>query len=88
MVLLIALAIRLWLTGRRPVSFECLILPIGVIYSDIIEKFYASNQTISLNSSDFRNTTYQSRFRRGGGANPIILKRLKIQDIENVIQRP
>lgn len=39
--LLIAFAIRRWLTGRRPVSLPCLIRPISVMYSDIIEKFYS-----------------------------------------------
>lgn len=38
--LLMAFATRLWLTRRKPVSFECLILPIEVMYSDMIEKFY------------------------------------------------
>lgn len=38
--LLIAFAIRRWLTGRRPVSLLCLMRPISVMYSDIIEKFY------------------------------------------------
>jgi hypothetical protein len=37
--LLIAFAIRLWFTGRRPVSFLCLIRPISVMYSDIMLKF-------------------------------------------------
>ena len=37
--LLIAFAIFLWFFGRRPVSFECFIRPISVMYSDIIVKF-------------------------------------------------
>lgn len=37
--LLIALAIFLWLTGRSPVSLECLMRPIGVMNSAMIEKF-------------------------------------------------
>jgi hypothetical protein len=35
----IALAIFLWFLGRNPVSFECFILPISVMYSDIMVKF-------------------------------------------------
>ena len=37
--LLMAFAIFLWFFGRSPVSFECFIRPISVIYSDIIVKF-------------------------------------------------
>jgi hypothetical protein len=34
-----AFAIFRWLTGRNPVSEECLIRPISVMYSDMMEKF-------------------------------------------------
>lgn len=37
--LLIAFAILRWFTGRSPVSEECLIRPMGVTNSDMIEKF-------------------------------------------------
>lgn len=36
----IAFAIFLWFFGRSPVSLECFIRPISVMYSDIIVKFY------------------------------------------------
>jgi hypothetical protein len=36
-----AFAIFLWFFGRRPVSLECFIRPVSVIYSDIIVKFYS-----------------------------------------------
>jgi len=42
-LLLIALAIRRWFTGRRPVSLLCLMRPMGVMYSDIMLKFYSSH---------------------------------------------
>jgi hypothetical protein len=35
----IAFAIFLWFFGRRPVSLECFIRPISVMYSDMIVKF-------------------------------------------------
>jgi hypothetical protein len=35
----IAFAIFLWFFGRRPVSLECFIRPVSVMYSDIIVKF-------------------------------------------------
>lgn len=34
-----AFAIFRWLTGRNPVVLRCLMRPMGVMYSDIIEKF-------------------------------------------------
>ena len=40
MALRMAFAIFLWFFGRRPVSLECFIRPISVMYSDIILKFY------------------------------------------------
>lgn len=45
--LLMALAIFLWLTGRSPVSFECLIRPIDVMNSAMIEKFCKLGQRSS-----------------------------------------
>lgn len=45
--LLMALAIFLWLTGRSPVSFECLMRPIGVMNSAMIEKFCKLGQRSS-----------------------------------------
>jgi hypothetical protein len=41
MALRMALAIFLWFFGRRPVSLECFIRPISVMYSDIMVKFCA-----------------------------------------------
>ena len=38
-----AFAIFRWLTGRRPVVLLCFMRPIGVMYSDIIEKFCGGN---------------------------------------------
>jgi hypothetical protein len=35
-----AFAILRWFLGRRPVSLECFIRPVSVMYSDIIVKFY------------------------------------------------
>ncbi len=43
-----ALAIFLWFLGRSPVSFECFIRPISVMYSDIMVKFCGS--PVSRNS--------------------------------------
>lgn len=40
MALRIAFAIFLWFFGRRPVSLECFIRPISLMYSDIIVKFW------------------------------------------------
>lgn len=40
MALRIAFAIFLWFFGRRPVSLECFMRPVSVMYSDIIVKFY------------------------------------------------
>lgn len=40
MALRMAFAIFLWFFGRRPVSLECFIRPISVMYSDMIVKFY------------------------------------------------
>jgi len=37
----IAFAIFRWFFGRRPVSLECFIRPISVMYSDIIVKFWS-----------------------------------------------
>lgn len=34
-----ALAILRWFFGRSPVSFECLMRPISVMYSDMMVKF-------------------------------------------------
>lgn len=39
MALRIAFAIFLWFLGRRPVSLECFIRPVSVMYSDIMVKF-------------------------------------------------
>lgn len=39
MALRIAFAIFLWFFGRRPVSLECFIRPVSVMYSDMIVKF-------------------------------------------------
>jgi hypothetical protein len=41
------LAIFLWLTGRSPVSFECLMRPIDVMNSAIMEKFCRLGQRCS-----------------------------------------
>lgn len=35
----IAFAILRWFFGRRPVSLECFIRPVSVMYSDIMVKF-------------------------------------------------
>jgi hypothetical protein len=40
MALRIAFAIFLWFLGRRPVSLECFIRPVSVMYSDMIVKFW------------------------------------------------
>lgn len=37
-----ALAILRWLTGRSPVLSECLILPMGVMKSEMREKFWCA----------------------------------------------
>lgn len=42
MALLMAFAIFLWLAGRRPVSSRCCMRPMGVMNSEIREKFYVS----------------------------------------------
>lgn len=47
--LLMALAIFLWFTGRSPVSFECLIRPIDVMNSAMMEKFCKLGQRSSGN---------------------------------------
>lgn len=39
MALRMAFAIFLWFLGRRPVSLECFIRPVSVMYSDMIVKF-------------------------------------------------
>jgi hypothetical protein len=44
----IAFAIFLWFFGRRPVSLECFIRPISVMYSDMIVKFCVRQSTIPL----------------------------------------
>ena len=57
MALLMAFAIFLWFTGRRPVSLECLIRPIAVINSEMMEKFCALGQPFPVSHFD-RESTY------------------------------
>lgn len=47
----IAFAILRWFTARRPVSRRCLIRPMEVMYSDIIEKFLYSANGLIPNTS-------------------------------------
>jgi hypothetical protein len=43
----IAFAILRWFFGRRPVSFECFMRPISVMYSDIMVKFCGALASVS-----------------------------------------
>lgn len=70
-LLLIAFAIFLWLTFLRPVSLPCLIRPMGVMYSDIMEKFCSSRMPalahhIFVVSASHKRTLYSTR---GSNAN-------------------
>lgn len=47
----IALAIFLWFLGRRPVSLECLMRPVSVMYSDMIVKFLYSRMGLMPKTS-------------------------------------
>ncbi len=75
--LLIALAIRLWLTGLNPESFEPRIRPMGDIYSDMTEKF-------CLHVSRYPSLTACYASGKQRGAYPIMLLRIKIQHIKNI----
>jgi len=55
----IAFAIFLWFLGRSPVSLECLIRPISVMYSDIMVKFCHVSACVGPPQAELR-TLYSS----------------------------
>lgn len=86
MALRIALAIFRWLTGRRPVTFRCLMRPMAVIYSDMIEKFCYWKMTVNqmMSIRPFHITIH------GHGRDQAYLveiKRIPIQGIKSIRRR-
>lgn len=71
----IALAIFRWLTGRRPVWLECLIRPIEVMYSDIMEKFCRQRMDKLASSSCFYQPGNES-------THLVVIERVHIQGIK------
>jgi hypothetical protein len=83
MLLRIAFAMRLWFTGLRPVSLLCFILPIGVIYSDMIEKFY-TQESLAAFPEQSSQPPFVSTEHGGMQSYLVFVNRVQIQNIKNI----